>query len=209
MKLEMTNTWIPILQPGLYGTSLGSTFEQCYDDDMTKEEFKKQLCHSFESVMNEIFNEDWFVEEFGNVTVSNCVFKSPNFYNYENDSVEFDLEIAEPVKLLLYYQKLKPRGRYRDFHRWIKDNFGSHPGFISFFPVEINDFKIAFLDTDPNELGKYKYNRAVAMLLTYAIECDSNCATDSYQSDFENEIEEYCSSYGLFDYDEDYEEDYE
>ena len=60
MKLEMTSTWIPILQPGLYGTSLGNTFEQCYDDDMTNEEFKKQLCHSFESVMNEIFNEDPF-----------------------------------------------------------------------------------------------------------------------------------------------------
>lgn len=202
MKLEMSTSWLPILQPGLYGTTLGNTFEQCYDDDQTKEDFKKQLCFEFQNKMNEIFNEDWFVEEFGNVTVSNCVFKSPQFYNFKNDWIEFDLEIRQSFKAGLYYQKLKPQGKQDCFHKYIKDNFGSHPGFNSAFPYEVYDFKCALFEIIPEKRKEYDYNRAIGMLLTYAIECDSNCATDSYQAEFEEAMEEYCSSYGLYDYEE-------
>lgn len=206
MKIEMTTLWLPIICPGLYGTELGNTFEEITDEEEIKDMFKSQLCFEVQSVLNEIFSEDWFVREFGNVTVNNCIFKSPRFYNFENDSVEFDLEIEEPQRLLMYYQNLKPNGNYHYFHRWIKDKFGSRSGFISFYPYEIHSFKEALFETEINKEGKWNYNRAIAMLLTYILECDSNCALDSYQRDLEDTMAEYCSGNGLFDYGEDDEE---
>ena len=204
MKIEMTSLWLPLLQPGLYGTNLGNMFEQIFDEDEIKEDFQSQICHQYESIMNEIFNEDWFVDTFGNIVVNNCVFKSPQYYNFENDSIEFDLEIEDSLKLLLYYHKLKHQNKTDDFYNWIQKNFGSHPGFISMFPYEKYAFKKALFETEPDNNKKYcQYTMAVAMLLTYAIEKDSNCATDSYQRDFEDNISEYCSSYGYFNYDED------
>ena len=205
MKLEMTSTWIPVIQPGTYGTNLGSILEECSDDDMTKEMFNEQLSFEYGTILNEIFGEKWFIDTFGNVTVDTgkCVLKSPRYYNYENDSVEFEMEIADVNKLLLYYQNLKQQGKQHEFHRYIKEHFGSRSGFISFFPYEVHEFKQALFETEPVYEKKHcKHSMAVAMLLTYALEYDSMCDLENYQKDLEGHMEEYCSSYGLFDYDD-------
>ena len=199
MKLEMTTNWLPLLQPGLYGTRLGCTFESIHEDCTT--EFETVLCSEFTSIMNEIFSEQWFVDKFGNYTVSNAKLNSPRYYNYVNDSIEFDLEIEKPELLKELWDKFEPWD-FNDFFKFTKENFGSYSGFISFFPYEPNKFEEAFLYTEPN--GKYDYNRAVAMLLMFEFE-KSKCALDSYQCDFEVNVEEYCSMNG-FDY---YEEDEE
>lgn len=202
LVLEMSTNWLPLIQPGTYGTNLGD-IEMCVSEEYM-EDFKKQLCVEACSIMNEIFSEDWFVEKFGNVVTSNGVFKSPQFYNFENDSIEFDLEIVEPKRLLEDYYGNFEKWELWDiewFEKFMEKNYGSHPGFISFFPTSLFKF-IKALESEPNKKPRYEFNMAVSMLIMFAVE-RSKCALDSYQKDFEDNISEYCSQNGLF---EDYEE---
>ena len=197
MKLEMTTNWLPLLQPGLYGTRLGDTRDNIHEDYVG--DFKNILCYEFTSIMNEIFSEQWFVNKFSNYTVSNAKLNSPKYYNYENDSIEFDLEIEKPELLKELWDKFEPCD-FNEFFKFTKENFGSYSGFISFFPYEPNKFEEAFLYTEPN--GKYDYNRAVAMLLMFEFE-KSKCALDSYQYDFVDNVETDCYTNGLYIYEED------
>lgn len=199
MKLEMTTNWLPLLEPGLYGTRLGNVRDSIHEDYAT--EFETVLCSEFTSIMNEIFSEQWFIDKFSNYTVSNAKLNSPRYYNYVNDSIEFDLEIEKPELLVELWNEFEAWDR-EEFYKFARENFGSHSGFISFFPYEPYKSMEAFLFAEPN--GKYDYNRAVAMLLMFEFE-KSKCALDSYQCDFEVNVEEYCSMNG-FDY---YEEDEE
>lgn len=194
MKLEMTTNWLPILQPGLYGTNLGYTFEQVQDEYL--DYFKTKLCFEFQSIANEIFSEDWFVELFGNITVSNCVLKSPQYYNYENDSIEFDMEIEDIEKVTDVFFYTFEAYAIERFFKWTKANYGSRSGFISFFPYGEDAFNKAILSTEINKEGKYDINRAIAMLIMFSLE-ESNCALDSYQRDFEDNMAEYCLGNGL------------
>ena len=195
MKLEMTTNWLPIIQPGLYGTWLGDMYNDIHEDYET--DFKNQLCFEAQTVMNEIFSEDWFVERFGNYTVSNVKLNHPRYYNYENDSLEFDLEIEKPELLKEIWDRFEPWD-FEHFFKFTKENFGSRSGFISFFPYGPDAFVDA-LHTEPNE--KYNFNKAVAMFLMFEFE-QFNCALDSYQRDLETEMESYCSANGLYDYEE-------
>ena len=141
MKIEMTTEWLPLLQPGLYGTRLGHTLDYVKEDYI--DDFKNTICFNFTSIMNEIFSEDWFVERFGNYTVSNAKLNSPRYYNYVNDSIEFNLEIENPELLKELWDKFEPWD-FEHFFRFTKENFGSRSGFISFFPYEPNEFEEAF-----------------------------------------------------------------
>ena len=199
MKLEMTTEWLGLIQPGLYGTNLG--YLLCEVAEEYTEDFQKQLCFEATSIMNEIFSEDWFVEKFGNYVVSNAKLHSPQYYNYTNDRIEFDLEIEKPELLIKdYYEEFDACNR-EEFLEWAEQNYGSYDGFISHFPYTYEKFEKALYSKEPTYW--YSYERAIAMLLMYAIH-KSNCALDSYQHDFENNMEEYCAYNGLL-----YEEDEE
>lgn len=200
MKLEMTTNWLPMIQPGIYGTVLGDIFHDV-TDEYTKD-FKTQLCFEAMSTMNEIFSEDWFVEKFGNVTVSNVTFHSPAWYNYENDSMEFDMEIEHPEKFIEEYYERFEAWDISEFFKWTDDNYGSRSGFISFFPYKSYDFDSAIHSSVVNKEGKYNFNRAIAMLIMFALE-KSNCALDSYQTELEEAMDEYCYANGLYEDDED------
>ena len=186
---------MPIIQPGLYGTNLD--YLLCDVAEEYTSDFKNQLCFEATSIMNEIFSEDWFVDKFGNYVVSNANLYSPQFYNYTNDRIDFDLEIEKPELLIeKYYETFEPWD-YEEFFKWTKKNYGSYDGFISFFPYKPNDFDHALYTKENN----YKYERAIAMLIMFALH-KGNCALDSYQYDFEDNMNEYCSQNGLLDYEE-------
>ena len=198
MKLEMTTEWTPLIQPGLYGTYLGDLLNDIHEDYET--DFMNQLVLESTSIMNEIFSEDWFVDRFGNVIASDATLHSPSYYNFENDRIDFDLEI-DKQKIFDYWDTFEEWNK-KDFFKWTKVNYGSYDGFISFFPYEREDFE----DVLSTMQGNYKFNRAVAMLIMYAIE-KSNCALDSYQNDLEDTMQEYINANCLYDYeDDDYDE---
>lgn len=195
MKIEMTTGWLPLIQPGLYETYLGEMLNDIHEDYTT--DFKNKLCLESVSVMNEIFSEDWFVNIFGNVIASDATLHSPQWYNYENDRIDFDLEIEEQ-KIFDYWNTFEEWNK-EDFFKWTKENYGSRSGFISFFSYERKDFEYALCTIIQDN---YNFNRAVGMLLMYAIE-KSHCALDSYQRDFEDTMQEYINANGLYDYEED------
>ena len=188
MKLEMTTNWLKLIQPGLYGTYLGDTFNSCEDEYL--DDFKNQLCLETESIMNEIFLEDWFVNKFGACVVSNVTFHSPRYYNYENDRLDFDMEINEQ-KFFDYWNTFEPHDK-NEFFKWTKKHYGSRNGFHSFFPYEQDKFEYALCTIQ----GNYDYEMAIAMLIMYAME-NNQCDLESYQRDLEENMDEYCSSNGL------------
>ena len=190
MKLEMTTEWLPVIQAGLYGSLLGDMLNDINEDYIT--DFKNQLCFESVSIMNEIFSEDWFMNIFGNVFVSNAILHSPQWYNYVNDRIDFEMEIDEH-KIFDYWDTFEEWNR-QDFFKWTKENYDSHDGFISFFPYKKEDFEFALFTIQ----GNYNFNRAVAMLLMYAIE-KSKCALDSYQRDLEDAMDNYIIENGLYD----------
>lgn len=192
MKLEMTSLWLPFIQPGLYGTSLGDIYNDVAEEYQS--DFKSQLAFEYQTVMNEIFDEDWIVAWLGNIIISNCVLKSPHWYNYENDSIEFDMEIDTEKLIHNYYERFKAWD-IDEFFKWTEKNYGNHSGFISFFPYLPHNFEVALYSIQ----GNYDFERAVAMLLTFAIE-KNRCATDSYQKDLEANMIDYCHDNEMFEW---------
>ena len=201
MKLEMTSNWLGMLQPGLYGTWLGEMFGRVLPEYET--EFENAVCTEFVSVMNEIFSEDWFVDRFGNYIVSNAKIKNPQFYNFHNDWIEFELEIEKPELLRELYEKFEVWD-IEHFFKFTKENFGSRPGFSSFFPYERNDFEEALYLPEPRRSEiryRYKFEMAVSMLIMFEFEM-SKCPLDSYQRDFEEAVNEYCYQNELYEEEE-------
>lgn len=193
MKLEMNTNWLSILQPGTYGTYIGKLLNNVLDEDM--DDFKKYICIEAGCVMNEIFSEDWIVEMFGNITVSNVTLHSPEFYNYSNDWLEFDMEIEHPEKFMELYERFEAWDR-EEFFAWCQKEYGSRSGFISFFPYEKDQFEKVIYKT--KETRSYDYERSIAMLLMFEIN-KSNCALDSYQKDFEQNLEEFFYNHDCID----------
>lgn len=130
---------------------------------------------------------------FGKCKAKNGKLSSPRFYNYENDSIEFDLIVPdETIDLIRSIE-------YSDeFFKWAKENYGSYDGFISFFPYSKEKFENA-LKTDGLDLS-----RAVAMVIMKAVK-DSISEEEMlrYQRNFEDDVMETANGNGWFMVEED------
>lgn len=198
MKLEMSTRILPILNPGLYGTLL----EDYYDDLRTEEDiemFKEQLCFECKSIINEIFMRD-DINEY-KLSVDNVTFHSPQFYNYENDWIEFDLEI--PDEIIENIKRNAPMLKLVDnFFKYIQKNFGSHEGFMSFFPTEKDKF-VAAIQGNGKE---YDFERAISMYFMYEFEVNNNVDLDDYQKDLEDNMRDFWfENFYILEEDEEYE----
>lgn len=201
MTLEMTTNWLPLVNPGLYGTTLGSYYEQCDDVDLFREEVACQA----KEIMNEIFNMESLKDFFGGIVVTETTLHSPKYYNYENDSLDFDIEIMDEDKFNKNIDTFMKEKANEKFFNWARANYGSHEGFISFFPYSKEKFERA-IQSEPNKEGKYDFNRALAMMIMYELEYYTTCPLDSFQYDFEDAIIEEGNANGWFWNDEETEE---
>ena len=183
MVIEMSSNWLKLIEPGLYGTDLGSLYEDCKEEHL--EDFKHCLCEIAEKTMDEILKEDCIIEIFGNCYTSDVTFQSPAWYNYENDWLDFNL-VVDRNKIFKYWDTFEPWDK-ETFFKWAKEKYGSRDGFISFFPYEPRDFEVA-LATESNKAG-WKFERAVGMLFQYVLKINE-IDLDAYQRDFEMEINE-------------------
>lgn len=181
MLLKMDTSILPLVNPGLYGTFLGGLYEDVPEED--GKEFEKLLCFSGKLVMNELLqDEDVIVNTLGEMEVNNVSFHSPQWYNYENDWFEFDLIAPDDI------HKRIIDNLDDDFFKWIKENYCSCSGFISFMPYERNKYINAI-----NDLFSRNFDRAVAMYIMYLVECGDMCySQDIYQRDFEEEMSDVC-----------------
>ena len=191
MKLEMTTEFLHLIEPGTYGTNLGDAMENL--DENYFDDFRNAIVEYGIEKINEMLSEDSIVVLFGECKAENGSLNSPRWYNYENDSIEFDLIVPDKTIDLIR------NAEYNDeFFKWTKENYGSYDGFISFFPYSKEKFENA-LETNGLDLS-----RAVAMVIMKAIE--NNIGEEEmlrHQREFEDDVMETGNKNGWYMVEED------
>lgn len=176
MKLEMSTEFLHLIEPGMYGTELGEALYEVKDEYI--KDFKNAVVDYGIDKINEILSEGSIVNLFGKCKAENGKLSSPRFYNYENDSIEFDLIVPDEVIEQIRNEKYDDK-----FFKWIKENYGSYDGFISFFPYSKEKFE------DATKTNGLDLSRAVAMVMMKAVE--DNISEEEiviYQRDFEDDV---------------------
>lgn len=191
MKLEMTTNFLHLIEPGTYGTILGDYMN--YIRDECKNNWLNAMGeHSIEKI-NEILSEEFIVDRFGVCKAENGKMNCPQFYNYENDSIEFDLIVSDETIEMIRHAKYDD-----EFFKWAKENFGSHPGFISFFPYTRERFESAVLEDGLN------LSRALAMIIMKTIEDNvSEREMEIWQEDYQSSVIEELYNHDWEEYEDD------
>lgn len=184
MRLKMNTAILPLIEVGLYGTNLGDIYYEV--DSEYNEDFKNSIVKYGKDKIEEILNnEDLIRKEIGYCEVENVSFRSPQWYNYENDSLDFDLIIDDivPKQILFNVENI-----YKEtFFDWIEKSYCSYSGFISFFPYEKEKYIEAIKGKD--------LERAVAMYIMFLIHI-GKIDLEDYQYDFEDDIQEEVNKNG-------------
>lgn len=186
MKLEMSTKFMHVIEPGLYGTILGEQFEECCDEYIN--DFKRAVVDCGIEKINDILGEVRMQDWFGFCTAENGKMNSPQFYNFENDSIEFDLIVPDRA-----IEKMRKVKCSHIFFEWAKENYGSRSGFISFFPYTKEKFDYAI-----NSSG-LELSRAVALMLMYSFEkLYDDEERLQFQRDFEDDVIEEGNKNGWY-----------
>ena len=188
MKLEMSTEFLHLIEPGMYGTELGEVLYEVKEEYI--KDFKNAVVDYGIDKINEILYECSMVNLFGKCKAENGKLSSPRFYNYENDSIEFDLIVPDEV-----IEQIRNEKYDDEFFKWTKENYGSYDGFISFFPYSKEKFEDA---TKTNDLD---LSRVVAMVMMKAVEDNiSEEEMAMHQKEFEDDVIEEGNRNGWFVY---------
>ena len=185
MKLEMSTTWMPIINPGLYWGELGNYYNDIHPDYCS--DFKKAICEYGTESINEALS--WISADFGEMKVLNTEFKS-EFYNFSYDWLEFTLDVPNNLPEIIFRDYKR---KSAEFLEYASKRYGSRSGFVSFMPYEKENFESAIL------LKNYDLSMAIAMYLMFAIE---NSGENLYelQDRFEDSVAEEGNRNGWYDY---------
>ena len=188
MILKMNTDILPLVNPGLYGTILGSFYEDVPIEDSN--DFKELLCEKGMETMNELLkDEEAIINVFGQMKVSNVTLYSPMFYNFKNDEFDFDLEVPDDITQRILNDIEEP------YYDYIVKRFGSRDGFVSFMPYEKESYIKAIQGKD--------LERSVAMYIIYLTEHgDMTYPLETYQREFEDEMNDICLVNGWYEYDD-------
>lgn len=188
MILKMNTNILPLVNPGLYGTILGSFYEDVPIEDSN--DFKELLCEKGMESMNELLkDEEAITNVFGQMKVSNVTLYSPMFYNFKNDEFDFDLEVPDDITQRILNDIEEP------FYDYIAKRFGSRSGFVSYMPYEKENYIKAIQGKD--------LERSVAMYIIYLTEHgDMTYPLETYQREFEDEMNDACFVNGWYEYDD-------
>jgi hypothetical protein len=182
----MTTDFLHLIEPGMYGTNLGEFMYQLADEYI--DDFKNAIVLYGVDKINEMLSEDSIIESLGVCKVENASLNSPQFYNYENDSIEFDLIIPEET-----IEKFRNTEYDDEFFKWSKRNYGSYDGFISFFPYERQQFEMALKTSDLD------LSRAISMIIMKIFEQEfGEDEIARCQRDFEDDVIEEGNRNGWF-----------
>ena len=127
IKLKMNTDLLKFIEVSTYGTYLD--IDLCQDengnipDDILKEYHDIIVSNTVDTI-KEVLKDNSI-----NCTIKNASFESPTYYNYGGDWVNFDLYLCDST-----LQKMKSIAYDDDFIQWIKDQYKSYSGFISFMP---------------------------------------------------------------------------
>lgn len=186
MKLEMSTEFLHLIEPGMYGTELGEVLYEVKEEYI--KDFKNAVVDYGIDKINEILSEGSIVNLFEECKAENGKLSSPRFYNYENDSIEFDLIIPDEV-----IEQIRNAKYDDEFFKWTKENYGSYDGFISFFPYSKEKFE------DATKTNGLDLSRAVAMVMMKAVE--DNISEEEmlrHQREFEDDVMETGNKNGWY-----------
>ena len=190
MKLFMSTNFLHLIEPGTYGTVLGDYMndirDECIDD------WLNAMVEHGVAKINEILSEEFIVGRFGVLKAENGKMHRPQFYNYENDSIEFDLIIPDET-----VNQIRSIEYDEEFFSWAKENFGSHSGFISFMPYTKEKFDRAIMRNDLD------LSRAIGMLIMKTIEDNTEeSEIEEWQEDYQWDVIDELSNHDWEIYDE-------
>lgn len=177
MKLELNTEICPIIIPDTY--NYGWQHEEIVDWDWFKELMIDKAKNSIEEVFNDlgIPYKDLEMGKFG----------SPREYNFYTDWIEFSLEVEDN-----YIETIKRnvQNDEENFFRYVTEKFGSHDGFISFYPYT----KEKFYTGEKND-----YIFSMWVMYRMNEEYDVN----KYHKDYMEEVWEYATGNGYVNFTED------
>jgi hypothetical protein len=176
MRLEMSTNWLHLIEPGTYQTVLGY-FLDVIREEHVNDWLNAMVKHGIDTI-NEMLAEDPIVAEFGVLKAENGKMRSPQFYNYENDSIEFDLIVPDET-----VEKIRNAEYDNGFFKWTKQNYGSCSGFVSFFPYTREKFEVALRKSDLD------FSMAVAMIIMkYFVDNFDDNDMSMYQGYYEDDV---------------------
>jgi len=91
-----------------------------------------------------------------------CKWDRPQFYNYRDDCIDFDM-IIDTDWVESQFGKLS---NDPEFEKFIKDNYSSRDGFISFMPNTIYEYE-EILSSKGDD-----YWKIISAIVTYMVHCD-------------------------------------
>lgn len=125
------------------------------------DEYQRQLNAYVAEQLNDVavtFNHDYIISD-----ISYHSMISPKYYNYDTDRIILEIEL-NLKKLRLYIVK-----NIKDFEYYLKDNYSSYDGYVSFISNNIKDFTSDYLNKD-------KTRQCVSVMIEYyLIRCIYDC----------------------------------
>lgn len=189
MRLNLNTNIVECIIPDTYG----SDFQYVIADDMWND-FKNLMIEK----AKEYLTEALYDTDFSEAVISNMTFNSPEYYNFETDRIDFDIEFSDGL-----IDTIKEKAD-DEFFTWIR-RYGSYDGFISTMPTEKHEFMDA-LDY-PADTFMYKLEKAVAMFISYQIHKTLGKDISDYEIEYLDDVMDYAFSNGYVD--DDYYEDME
>lgn len=169
MTYRLSTDICPLVIPDTYGTNF------CYyvADEMW-DSFKQLLIDKAEEFIKVALKE---INLDAKVTMGE--FGSPREYNFSTDWIDFDIELPDNFAIEVN----------DDFFEYAK-KFGSHPGFVSFYPTTLKEFK-----------ESKRMDLKLSMYILWLFEKENNL--EQYHKDYLDEVEDYAQGNGYFEDEED------
>ena len=181
MKVKLSTDLCPIIIPDTYGSN--------FQNELNNEE------NSFERLKEIMITKAkeyiiYYLKEtdFKDAVVVMGNFKSPRFYNYGTDwiefSLEFDYELIQVIK----------ENVNDDFFKYVKSSFGSYSGYVSFYPYKKDKF---YECLESNTKLEY----IVSMYIMWQIAKDNYI--ENVHNDYLEDVYDYANSNtDIFDWEE-------
>lgn len=164
--LRLTSVTFPILDVATYGgywdayevfendfyELSNEKLEEAYWDSFDNDKFMKALADLANgAIASDPYGHLEYLEQFGVLKITGRDIYSPKFYNFSNDHLNIDVEVADNCfsKVVKALKKVDQV----EFENWLKDNFTSYDGFMSFVPNAKAEFLQLIADGEERETG--------------------------------------------------------
>lgn len=176
MKIELNTEICPIIIPDTYSTG----FQYEINKTMWDEFIKLMITEAHDAIKYVL---DYIVE-LPYKSFSMGEFHSPKEYNFITDWIDFYIEI--PDDYIDFIKDFIKANVNDDFFEFAKKNFGTHDGFISFYPYE----KSKFFDSE-------KYDYIISMWIMWIM--NNKIYIEKYREEYLDTVWEYASDNGYVD----------